>query len=208
MREHKYGQTFGGSGGDGVEPPKKTHTPETVPGSPLSQVVDAIRNTGHGFIFQAVHAFGRTTTERRVSRRVQKVKWALGGAGDGYLTPAQEQALAMLYGCVMPPAECARRLGIERQRFQARLRRGEAIVDRLWDGTAGRNRWKKGRPNAVINAPEGAEWMYLRARESLGVGAGYIWGSDWHLNPHRLSDEEFEAMLAAEGLTVEDLRGE
>lgn len=99
---------------------------------PLSQGEKDMLEAGHGFIRSVVHAFGRTTTERRVSRRIHKVRWALEFV-DWALTPAQLQALAMVYGCTMPPNKCAKRLGIPRQQFHDRLRRAEAIVDRLYD---------------------------------------------------------------------------
>jgi hypothetical protein len=128
---------------------------------------------------------------------VWKVKWAL-EFRQGYFTPAQAQALAMLYGCVMPPSECARRLDITRQSFLERLTRGERIVDRLWDGERIRNNYKKGRPNARLRALEGAEWMYLKAQETFGrsVAAVFIWGTD--PRPDRMSDEEFHELLERE----------
>jgi predicted DNA-binding protein (UPF0251 family) len=131
---------------------------------------------GHGFVVDVVHAFGRTTTERRVSRRLHKVVWALEFA-ERALTVPQKQALAMVYGCVMPPAQCARRLGIPRQHFHKRLRAAEEKVDRMYDAERKPRHSVKGRPDSRARAPDGAEWMAEVALSRLGTGAGWIWGT-------------------------------
>jgi hypothetical protein len=139
--------------------------------------VKDLLEAGHGFrVMQVFHVFGRTSTERRVSKRVHEVRWAL-EFRTGDLTMAQKQALAMVYGCVIPPAKCARLLGISRQAFRQRLVGAEEAVDRLWD-EGGRRRWKKGRPDAVLHAPEGAAEMVEQAKQVFWQGAEYIYGDE------------------------------
>lgn len=163
---------------DGLEAlPRRKHRSDSKDPDSAEGDVAAYFDAGHGWtVWQQLHPFGRTTTERRIARRLDKVRWAL-EFREGDLTPAQCQALAMLYGCVMPPQECARRLHISRQAFRQRLLRAEATVDRLWDAKAPRRQYKSGRSTAVLRAPDGAVWMELRAQESLGVGAAHIWGT-------------------------------
>jgi predicted DNA-binding protein (UPF0251 family) len=190
----------------GSTPRKETHTPGTTPDSAEVQVTDAIRNAGHGFVFEVMHAWGRTTTERRISKRIHKVRWAL-EFRDGDLTPAQKQALVMVYGAELTPNECAKRLDIARQSFHDRLRSAENTVDRLY-ARGGRRTYKKGRPNARLSAPQGAEWIELRAREMLGGAAAAVWGDDHAQSPYRLSDEDYREMLRREGTTDERMRTE
>jgi predicted DNA-binding protein (UPF0251 family) len=175
---------------------KKKHSPETTPDSTMGQVLDAKHNTAHGFVFDVVHAFGRTRLERRISARMHKVRWALEHR-EVYLTPAQLQALAMVYGAQLPVAECARRLNIDRHSFQQRLDKADRRVDRLWDGKE-RMRPVKGRPDAVLRAPEGAAWMEERAWETLGRGAVYVWGADWKQSPTRKDEVDVGEMLREE----------
>jgi hypothetical protein len=159
---------------------------------------------GHGFsVVQVFHMFGRTSTERRVSKNVHKVRWAM-ESRSGDLTDAQKQALAMVYGSITPPAKCARLLGISRQSFRNRLVSAEEEVDRLWD-EGGRRRYKKGRPDAVLHAPEGAAEMAEKAQERLGVGAQFIWGNDTPpLSPEQ--EAEYQRLLKAHGTTDEKMR--
>jgi hypothetical protein len=159
---------------------------------------------GHGFsVVQVFHVFGRTSTERRVSKNVHKVRWAL-ESRSGDLTDAQKQALAMVYGALTPPAKCARLLGIKRQSFRNRLVGAEEEVDRLWD-EGGRRRFKKGRPDAVLHAPEGAAQMVEKAQERLGIGAGFIWGND--TPPHSPEQEaRYQDLLRAHGTSDKRMR--
>jgi hypothetical protein len=159
---------------------------------------------GHGFrVMQVFHPFGRTSTERRVSKNVHKVRWAL-ESRSGDLTDAQKQALAMVYGCLIPPAKCARLLGVKRQSFRDRLVGAEEAVDRLWD-EGGRRRYKKGRPDAVLHAPEGAARMVEKAKERLGIGAEYIWGNDKPPNSPEW-EAEYQRVLRAHGTSEERMR--
>jgi hypothetical protein len=175
-----------------MTPPKQTHSAYTTPDSEEVQVVDALRNSEQGFIFEVIHVWGRTTTERRISKRLPKVRWAL-TCREGDLTPAQKQALVMVYGAELTPYECAKRLGVRRQSFHDRLRSAESTVDRLYE-QGGRRQWKKGRPNARLRAPDGAAWIEQRARETLDRGASYVWGDD--LPPR--DDSEFLRWLDEE----------
>jgi hypothetical protein len=175
----------GTEGEAGVKPTHTNVTPEE------EEVMQAIAEEGPGFVFDVVHAFGRTRLERRVSRNIHRVRWALEFAWWD-LTPAEKQALAITYGCAMPNAEAARRLRIPRQQYRDRLRRAEDRVDRLYDArNKPRLRAKTGRPNAKIPAPEGALWMAARARERLGVGSGFVWGSG---EPPYAADQRAEAL--------------
>jgi predicted DNA-binding protein (UPF0251 family) len=140
------------------------------------QVADAIQQSGHGFVFSEEHPFGRTRLERRISQRLHRVRWAFEQA-EAYFTPAELQALALTYGAGVPIAECARRLGTTRQQFRDRVKRAERRVDDLYDAEElPRYRVKKGRPNARIDAPEGAEQLERLAAERLPMGAAHVWG--------------------------------
>ena len=131
---------------------------------------------GVGFVSSRIeHAFGHTTTEHRMAHRLHKVRWALENRSH-VLTPAQRQALALVYGCVMPPNTAARRLGVTRAAFRQRLVRAETKVDEEYASEdRPRNRDKRGRPDARLEVIDGAIKLELEAMENLGpAGASFI----------------------------------
>jgi predicted DNA-binding protein (UPF0251 family) len=157
------------------------------------EMADLGANAAEGFGIQGlVEPYGRTRLERAISGRVHKVAWVFEFA-EGYFTPAELQALALVYGAGMPYAQAARRLGIARSQFRSRVKRAERRVDELYGlERLPRNRWKKGRPNARIGAPDGAVWIAAKVAKNLPMAEGHVWGSDRRVElPVDSSDPEW-----------------
>ena len=110
-------------------PRKETHTANTTPHSDAVQVTDAIRNAGHGFVFTSVRDAGKPTPRMKRVARNSGVRWVLETSKIQNLrqvwTPAQYEAIALVYGAGRTVTEAARELGISKQSLDERLRNAE-----------------------------------------------------------------------------------
>lgn len=113
-----------------------------------AQVIHAIVEEGHGFVFDTAPQL--TRSERRRARHVRVIRWVLEFGPEFAWTPAERQAIGMFYELGMQPARAARLVGITRQAFTKRLTRAEAAAQKWYDGLKPRMREKKGRPDARL----------------------------------------------------------
>jgi hypothetical protein len=135
-------------------------------GDPLAEVIDAIVEGGHGFVFSSGREL--TRAERRRSQNLYAIDWVVRTGRERVIwTPKQIAAVALFYRVGIPEARAARLLRITRQSFDERLANAERAAQKWYTSDKPpRRREKKGRPGGDVETLDGTQ----RPRSRPGLG--------------------------------------
>jgi hypothetical protein len=132
------------------------------------EVVNAITDEGHGFRFERHREAGKPTPLMKRTGN-PSVWWVLSNVKDRRTvwTPAQEEAVTLVYGAGLTITEAADRLDITKQAFDERLSKAEVA--------AGKTRWRLRRARRKKGRTGQALPFHEAEVQALTIGAGEPW---------------------------------